>query len=404
MIDINMGQLKMVMTLKKLPEPYNVFESATVYLNTHRKRRVIILKGKNTAKIWKETGLAYRTTYARFLYQIDYWSKYKKLIPNGMEVDHIDDNSLNDTLSNYQLLTTFENAQKRDFNNRKYTEVSKELLSKIKHLLDKKISYVKISQKCDISPGKLKYILNTHFGYSFPEKFKGFDDEKIKKMLKEGKSHNEIGFELGISYSSVRRHIKDKLPPEYHDMVGGRNRKEVLKEIESLLKSGETSNSVIGKKVGYTDSNVCIIIQKEFPEYYKQIKEKEQDDRSSIITALKSKLDEYGIMANLTQVSKDLNLTQQVVHSLVEKYIPEYSFYELQKRRMKYVVELFHKDATQRISYYVKKSKLGIATFLKALSEDCGYINPTGVRFIEVRDCWLRSKFKGALLSQKVLG
>ena len=51
-------------------------------------------------------------SYARYIFQVDYWKKHGLWIPEGYEVDHIDNNFLNDHLSNYQLLTQSQNSQK----------------------------------------------------------------------------------------------------------------------------------------------------------------------------------------------------------------------------------------------------------------------------------------------------
>lgn len=51
-------------------------------------------------------------TYSRYLWM----THHQRVIPEGYEVDHIDDNPSNNEISNLQLLTTDENNRKRDKN------------------------------------------------------------------------------------------------------------------------------------------------------------------------------------------------------------------------------------------------------------------------------------------------
>jgi hypothetical protein len=53
-----------------------------------------------------------RMQYSRYLYYIYLWAGFGELIPDGLEVDHIDNDPHNDTLINFQLLTDAENSRK----------------------------------------------------------------------------------------------------------------------------------------------------------------------------------------------------------------------------------------------------------------------------------------------------
>ncbi len=64
------------------------------YVDNNTNRRIIIIDGKTIS-------------YAKYL-----WEQANGPVPYGYEVDHIDDDSMNDCLDNYQLLTKAENIRK----------------------------------------------------------------------------------------------------------------------------------------------------------------------------------------------------------------------------------------------------------------------------------------------------
>lgn len=89
-----------------IPEPpFSEYKRGRVYINIDE-RRTIDLRDSNQS--------AMTLLVSRYLFQVDYWKKYRKLIPDGYEVDHIDDDKTNDTLINLQLLTKSENIAKRN--------------------------------------------------------------------------------------------------------------------------------------------------------------------------------------------------------------------------------------------------------------------------------------------------
>lgn len=51
--------------------------------------------------------------YARYIYSHYLWEKDQSSIPEGMEVDHKNDKSLDDDINNLQLLTRLQNLAKR---------------------------------------------------------------------------------------------------------------------------------------------------------------------------------------------------------------------------------------------------------------------------------------------------
>lgn len=71
------------------------------YLVTDKQpRRLVIMKYSN--------GSRKTISYAKYLYE----SHYKKEVPNGFVVDHINNKHLDDRIDNYQLITIKENNTK----------------------------------------------------------------------------------------------------------------------------------------------------------------------------------------------------------------------------------------------------------------------------------------------------
>lgn len=55
-------------------------------------------------------------TYARYIYTIKHYNNCGSLIPEGYEVDHVDNDNSNDRIGNLQLLTKVDNFAKRNAN------------------------------------------------------------------------------------------------------------------------------------------------------------------------------------------------------------------------------------------------------------------------------------------------
>lgn len=83
----------------QLEHPYLEFKAAYLVTNKEPRRNVILLRNDNSRTI---------TSYARYLMSIH----LGRLLSKTEHVDHIDGNRMNDTLSNYQILTQRQNNQK----------------------------------------------------------------------------------------------------------------------------------------------------------------------------------------------------------------------------------------------------------------------------------------------------
>ena len=91
-----------------IPEvPFNNHHSARVYMGQRDLRRMVRFSPKTSEKL--------HATYARYLYQVWYYKVYGCEIPDGYEVDHINDDKLDDRIENFQLLTKQENVIKQNY-------------------------------------------------------------------------------------------------------------------------------------------------------------------------------------------------------------------------------------------------------------------------------------------------
>lgn len=109
----------------------------------------------------KESGLK-RTTisYARYLMSV----KEKRFLNKNEDVDHIDNNSMNDDINNLQILTKRENIIKGNKKNgRKMVELKCPCCGKIfnrrrgnTHLIRSKKTYTACSRKCSSTFGAMK--------------------------------------------------------------------------------------------------------------------------------------------------------------------------------------------------------------------------------------------------------
>jgi len=87
-------------------DPNINYDRGCVYASKKNNRRYVALDNSRNTKSKKNIS------YARYIYQIRYWRLFGKWLPQDLQVDHINDNPLDDTLFNYQLLTGHRNLMK----------------------------------------------------------------------------------------------------------------------------------------------------------------------------------------------------------------------------------------------------------------------------------------------------
>lgn len=89
------------------PEPpFEDYYHGRVNISVRDNRRMIHLYGLDQKVLV--------TTYARYLFQVYIWNSCFEMIPEDMEVDHVNEDRLDDRVENLQLLTSSENRRKNN--------------------------------------------------------------------------------------------------------------------------------------------------------------------------------------------------------------------------------------------------------------------------------------------------
>ena len=134
-----------------------------------------------------------------------------------------------------------ESLKDKSYNNEKTWKV-------LKNLLDKGYDYITIKEILDISPRKIKLLMNSHnydykcmtrIHYGFKFKTKYID---VENLMNEGLTYREIGDRLNISYQRVHQIAKEHGLDHLHHRgykIAAKITPEVNDKIISLLKSGK---------------------------------------------------------------------------------------------------------------------------------------------------------------------
>lgn len=265
--------------------PYDDFTIGIIKVRGKDNRRYITFRkpAKRGHRKYPWVKIPKGTTYARYLFQVDYWNKYQKMIPSSMEVDHINDDCTDDRLENFQLLSARDNTQKRSKALLNYTKVPEGTIDNIRMLLECGLKWNNIVRHVGVSPGQLRYIVDTYIpDYAFDKTIK-MNLSEIKKQVIEGRDSISIGLHFGVSGSTIRRIIR-KFLPDYKNYAGGRDRAKMKKQIGVLLEQGECNLTRIAELVGCTGGNVLYIARRYYPKHYRTIQEKfKKEGRNKVL-------------------------------------------------------------------------------------------------------------------------
>lgn len=301
----------------------------TAYLSIRKRDNRRYIHFYNT-----ETFEADDTSYARYLFQVNYWKKHQKLIPDGYHVDHINDDCTDDRLENYQLLTIRENNLKRDAAGYKRNPISTETLHWIEAYLKDGLSYQFIYEKFDLTPGHLRYIVRTWLPELDQYSIIKLNIEDIKELLNNDISQYIIAEKYGVDQATISRYIADHLPEYTQNAILSRK----LAVIRDGLVKQETLRS-IGKKLGCLDSNISYYIKTYFPGHTTTSVQINNEQQLESVQKIKALLEKD---LNQQEIADMLNLSSWQVWSLIDKYLPEYkdiSAYDLRVRKVGELLE-----------------------------------------------------------------
>lgn len=298
----------------EVKEPYlsRGFTHYRIFANSVKLRRYVTLTGPNNAN--------HVTTYARYLYQVHLWETKKELIPEGMEVDHINDNFLDDRIENLQLLTRYENIRKRDRVKYGNCPITDELISRVRNWLSLGLNVHAIAKNLQKGQGFVRYLV-TEFLPEFAARvaitYESREDRSIHDMIAAGKGNKEIAEEIGCDSSTVSR-IRAKY---FSNLTAEVTRKEMRDRIEEAVRNGRTDTD-IANELGCQTSNISYYIKTHMPDVYAQRRENDEDRKEIYekIFALAKDLNvKYG------DISKKSGAVPPIVHYAISRYLPEYT-------------------------------------------------------------------------------
>lgn len=339
--------------------PYNKYKHARL-TDGRDGRQYIYFYGQGESYDFHIPG---KTTYARYLFQVDLWKKEKKLIPEGYEVDHIDNDFTNDSLDNLQLLTGLENSQKRDRSKYEGIPVLNDTLDQIKTYLVMGSSWAYIADKLDITQGHLRYLLASHFPeYSF-EKNAVVNLDQIEAFVKSGFTQMEIGFQFGVNQSTISRIIGEHRPHLIEYQASQRVLK--LKKIGELLETTEMTLGEIGEEVGYTQTNVTRLIQDHFGDIWWK-KQAEKKQRLKILT--KQVRDRVKNGVSQTDIARELGEKPSVIQKVIATHMPQYNKNARVDNKIQSILAIYDADPTTKLQDYRDRTGCAISFIHKTLN------------------------------------
>ena len=212
------------MKISKLQLEYpwtKYYTKGGVYLNNKTKRKYVKLWGNG-----KECG----TSYARYLYTVH----LGEMIPDHLEVDHINNNPFDDRIDNFQLLSPKENKDKFiEFNSKTIIKRRKIYIERLSKKMQKKLTYdvktARVLIECTVC--KKKHLVNygsfrrrvnvekrTDFYCSTECYAKPSDEviEQITELVRQGVPGAIIAKRLKVGYDTVLKYSKIPVPNYTH--------------------------------------------------------------------------------------------------------------------------------------------------------------------------------------------
>ena len=198
------------------------YNKCYVYINKATKRKCIELRNSNKR---------YNTSYARYLMAI----KLGHLVPEELDVDHIDNDCTNDDINNLQLLTREENLEKYRSHQLAFMQ---ETISLVNEYALQGMYPAEISRLLKIDRSTVKKYIYGSIPNGRREAnrklIKPAVIDKINKYAQEGKSCHQISKLLNISDSVVKKYAAAPLAngrKEAHPYI---LKQEVIDQINSF--------------------------------------------------------------------------------------------------------------------------------------------------------------------------
>lgn len=286
------------------------------------------------------------TTYARYMYQVRLWATERRYIPADKEVDHINDDALDDRFDNYQLLTTRDNTQKRTRAYRR-AYVSPETIELIRSMRADGKTVCDIKNATQLTAMHIVEVIKEHCPEHVPAiTAEGIDPMVVDAMLTDGERLTDVGVLFGVSQSTITRFVQRVLPHHTRVEYG----KRMVAQIESLLQAG-MSVAEVARELDELDANIWFYLRKYLPTLYKEIRARKAALTDAMVATLGRLLAggyTYAVIGDA------LGVAEASVTALVYRYYPEYSRAQVVARKRALVREAY--DLGMSIAQAVRHS------------------------------------------------
>ena len=260
--------------------------------------------------------------YYRYLFQAQYWKDHGEWIPEGMEVDHINNNPYDDRLENLQLLTTLENIQKRDEYHYGRKPVNDRMLSQIEEMLTKGDTRSDIVKQFKITYGHLRYLIHRFLPTFENTTYLERNTDDIVQLMSTGVTAADVGERYGVSRTTVLRIYEKSTGCKYTES----NTKERVAFISEKIDAGHTLGQITGM-LGVTEGAVLYLVKKYLPEKWK-IMQKNYTDKAHYGSEYKleklAKIETYLDSGHsLTSASNLVGIKQQQASAWIAELRPD---------------------------------------------------------------------------------
>lgn len=136
--------------------PYYCSEDGDIY----NLEKNIKMKPEHSGKYFRFQG-AYNLNHKKFLIHRAVWEAFNGPIPDGMDIDHIDNNPHNNALSNLQMVSHSENCKKANHNNISVYSIDKDTQEKTDYSSLRQASYAIFGETVNRT-NEVKNIIENH--------------------------------------------------------------------------------------------------------------------------------------------------------------------------------------------------------------------------------------------------
>lgn len=297
----------------------------------------------------------YSTLYSHYLFQVEYWKKHNALIPEGMEVDHINNNPFDDRIDNLQILTRLENIQKRDDFKYSQKPMNQAILNRIETMLYDRATRKQVVQKFKISYGHLRWLIHRYLPQFEETTYLERNANDMVELLGRGVTAGEVGDQYGVSNTTVLRVYEKVTGKKYQEQ----NTTERVAFISEKIDAGHTL-SQISRLMGVTDAAVLYLVKKYLPEKWK-IMQKNYTDKAHYGSEYKlEKLAEIETYLDsghsLTSASNLVGIKQQQASAWIAELRPDLK----QKMRQTRAYRLTDEQKKNMVEDYVAGSTFSL--------------------------------------------